>query len=60
VAVGYLPHLGGAGAGSGAGAGGVEVIDPVTRIRKLLDERKDESARLLQSWIETPPARERG
>jgi flagellar M-ring protein FliF len=38
----------------------VEVIDPVTRIRKLIDERKDESARLLQSWIETPPARERG
>jgi flagellar M-ring protein FliF len=60
VAEGDLPQLGGAGAGSGAGAGGVEVIDPVTRIRKLLDERKDESARLLQSWIETPPARERG
>jgi flagellar M-ring protein FliF len=54
---------GGAGAGAGAGGlvpgGGVEVIDPVTRIRKLIDERKDESARLLQSWIETPPPRER-
>jgi flagellar M-ring protein FliF len=49
--------------GEGGGpipAGQVEVIDPVTRIRKLIDERKDESARLLQSWIETPPARERG
>jgi flagellar M-ring protein FliF len=40
--------------------GGVEVIDPVSRIRKLIDERKDESARLLQSWIETPPTREQG
>ncbi len=39
--------------------GQVEVIDPVSRIRKLIDERKDESARLLQSWIETPPARDR-
>jgi flagellar M-ring protein FliF len=53
---GELPGLpGGAGRGDA-----VEVIDPVTRIRKLIDERKDESARLLQSWIETPPARERG
>jgi flagellar M-ring protein FliF len=50
---------GGAGAGSLVPGGGVEVIDPVARIRKLIDERKDESARLLQSWIETPPARER-
>ncbi len=54
----------GAGAAGGAGAGGaagnVEVIDPVTRIRKLIDERKDESARLLQSWIETSQPRERG
>lgn len=40
--------------------GGVEVIDPVSRIRKLIDERKDESARLLQSWIETTPTREQG
>lgn len=39
--------------------GQVEVIDPVSRIRKLIDERKDESARLLQSWIETTPTRER-
>jgi flagellar M-ring protein FliF len=53
---GELPVLPGV-AGTGAT---VEVIDPVTRIRKLIDERKDESARLLQSWIETPPARERG
>ena len=45
--------------GGSVTAAGVEVIDPVTRIRKLIDERKDESARLLQSWIETPPARER-
>ena len=50
---------GAAGAGGLVPGGGVEVIDPVTRIRKLIDERKDESARLLQSWIETPPARER-
>ncbi len=48
-----------AGGGSLQPAGQVEVIDPVSRIRKLIDERKDESARLLQSWIETPPARER-
>jgi flagellar M-ring protein FliF len=47
-------------AGAGGAGGTVEVIDPVTRIRKLIDERKDESARLLQSWIETPAARERG
>lgn len=39
---------------------GVEVIDPMSRIRKLIDERKDESARLLQSWIETTPTREQG
>jgi flagellar M-ring protein FliF len=49
-----------AGAGGMAPSGQVEVIDPVTRIRKLIDERKDESARLLQSWIEQPTAKERG
>jgi flagellar M-ring protein FliF len=46
-------------AAGGGGAGNVEVIDPVTRIRKLIDERKDESARLLQSWIESSQPRER-
>ncbi|NDV02528.1 flagellar basal-body MS-ring/collar protein FliF [Pseudoroseicyclus tamaricis] len=42
---GGLPPLGG-----GDDAGG----DPVTRLRKLIEERQDETIQILQSWIEDP------
>ena len=33
--------------------------DPVTRLRKLIDERQDETIQILQSWIEEPDEKER-
>jgi len=37
----------------------VEVVDPVTRLRRLIEARQDESAQVLQSWIEDAAERER-
>ena len=36
-----------------------EVIDPVTRLRRLIEERQDETIQILQNWIEDPEPRER-
>ena len=36
-----------------------EVIDPVTRLRRLIEERQDETAQILQNWIEEPDMKER-
>lgn len=33
--------------------------DPVTRLRKLIDERQDETIQILQNWIEDPDEKER-
>ncbi|WP_373354967.1 flagellar basal-body MS-ring/collar protein FliF [Pseudoroseicyclus sp. CXY001] len=47
---GGLPALGGTGGMGGGGDSG----DPVTRLRKLIEERQDETIQILQSWIEDP------
>ena len=65
-----LPMLGGMGGMDGPatmgsfdfGGGEVdeaEVLDPVTRLRRLIEQRQDESMQILQSWIEEPDDRER-
>ena len=36
-----------------------EVIDPVARLRRLIEERQDETAQILQNWIEEPDTKER-
>jgi flagellar M-ring protein FliF len=36
-----------------------EIVDPVIRLRRLIEERQDETAQILQSWIEEPAPRER-
>jgi flagellar M-ring protein FliF len=36
-----------------------EILDPVTRLRRLIEERQDESLRILQSWIEEPDGKEK-
>jgi flagellar M-ring protein FliF len=36
-----------------------QIVDPVTRLRRLIEERQDESLQILQSWIEEPDERER-
>lgn len=36
-----------------------EIIDPVTRLRRLIEERQDETIQILQTWIEEPARRER-
>lgn len=36
-----------------------EVVDPVTRLRRLIESRQDETIQILQSWIEEPEPRER-
>ena len=33
--------------------------DPVTRLRRMIDERQDETIQILQSWIEEPDGKER-
>jgi len=56
-----------AGAAAGVGAlaapadtaeGRSEVVDPVTRLRRMIDDRQDETIQILQSWIEEPQPRE--
>jgi len=42
-----------------AGLDEAEVVDPVTRLRRLIEERQDETMQILQSWIEEPEPRER-
>jgi len=39
---------------SGGIAGTAEGADPVTRLRKMIEERQEESLQILQSWIEEP------
>jgi flagellar M-ring protein FliF len=46
-------------AGSGTVIDDAEVVDPVARLRRLIEERQDETAQILQNWIEEPDARER-
>ncbi|MGZ9812538.1 flagellar basal-body MS-ring/collar protein FliF [Pseudoroseicyclus sp. H15] len=51
---GFAPEGGGLpplGVGGGADLSGE---DPVTRLRKLIEERQDETIQILQSWIEDP------
>ena len=36
-----------------------EIVDPVTRLRRLIEERQDETAQILQNWIEDPAEKER-
>lgn len=36
-----------------------EIVDPVSRLRRLIEERQDETAQILQNWIEEPNVRER-
>lgn len=36
-----------------------EVIDPVTRLRRLIESRQDETIQILQDWIEEPARKER-
>ncbi len=36
-----------------------EIIDPVTRLRRLIEERQDETAQILQNWIEDTAEKER-
>jgi flagellar M-ring protein FliF len=36
-----------------------EMVDPVTRLRRLIAERQDESLQILQAWVEEPDGRER-
>jgi flagellar M-ring protein FliF len=36
-----------------------EVIDPVTRLRQMIEERQDETVQILRDWIETPDQKER-
>ena len=33
-------------------------IDPVARLRRLIEERQDETVQILQSWIEEPDKKE--
>lgn len=42
-----------------AGPEEAQVIDPVTRLRRLIEERQDETIQILQSWIEDPDPRDR-
>ncbi len=46
-------------AGDRAAIADAEVIDPVTRLRRLIEERQDETAQILQNWIEEPDSKER-
>jgi flagellar M-ring protein FliF len=36
-----------------------EPVDPVTRLRRLIEERQDETMQILQNWIEDPDQKER-
>lgn len=40
--------------GTDMGAGEDETADPVTRLKRLIAERQDDTVRILQSWIEDP------
>ncbi len=35
------------------------MVDPVTRLRRLIAERQDDSLQILQSWVEEPDGREK-
>lgn len=45
--------------GPGSVAGGLAGEDPVARLRKMIDERQEETFQILQSWIEDPDEVER-
>lgn len=36
-----------------------EIVDPVARLRRLIESRQDETIQILQTWIEDPGPRER-
>jgi flagellar M-ring protein FliF len=36
-----------------------EEVDPVTRLRRLISERQDETMQILQNWIDDPDQKER-
>jgi flagellar M-ring protein FliF len=46
-------------AGADLGIADAEIVDPVTRLRRLIEERQDETAQILQNWIEEPDTKER-
>ncbi|MBP1805084.1 flagellar basal-body MS-ring/collar protein FliF [Rubellimicrobium aerolatum] len=52
------PMLAGDFGGFGGGPGEVadaEIVDPAARLRRLIEERQDETAQILQSWIDEVP-----
>ncbi len=51
---GGLDGLGGLGGGFGGGMGGGmgDDADPVARLRRLIEERQDETLQILKSWVE--------
>jgi flagellar M-ring protein FliF len=44
---------------SGSIIADAEPVDPVTRLRRLIDERQKETMQILQNWIEDPDEKER-
>jgi hypothetical protein len=32
------------------------VVDPVTRLRRLIESRQEETAQILQTWLDDPKA----
>lgn len=44
---------------SGDGIEEAEIVDPVSRLRRLIESRQDETIQILQTWIEEPGRNER-
>lgn len=56
----FAPMMVGDFGGPPAGLSNAEAVDPATRLRRLIEERQEETAQILQSWIDdAPTAKER-
>ena len=54
--MGFGPMLTGDFGSSDGGIADAEIVDPATRLRRLIEARQDETAQILQAWMDDTPA----